>query len=115
MKPKSSLMASKKLYLSEILFLSLYFSIFYCLLLYRVKESLKIWCDFFAWKRSNFLKSKIKFYLILIPNYNLESFCSMFPNDDICNVKAAKSAARRIFEKYGMTASQQTQSKGLGQ
>jgi hypothetical protein len=24
----------------------------------------------------------------------------MFPKDDICNVKAARRAAQRIFEKY---------------
>jgi hypothetical protein len=38
----------------------------------------------------------------------------MFPDDSICNVKAAKNAARRIFEKHVMTSSKSTQNKGLG-
>ena len=42
----------------------------------------------------NFVKAnKI---LSIATYYNWKSL-DMFPNDDICNVKAAKNAARRIF------------------
>ncbi len=27
----------------------------------------------------------------------------MFPNDDICNVRAAKNAAKRIFQRYAIS------------
>jgi hypothetical protein len=32
----------------------------------------------------------------------------MFPNDDICNVDAAKEAAQRLFKKYKNLADKQT-------
>ena len=39
----------------------------------------------------------------------------MFPNDDICNVKAAKNAAKRIFDRYNKTNDSKNSSNGLGQ
>jgi len=40
----------------------------------------------------------------------------MFPNDDICNIKAAKDAAKRLFDKYRTPLKPQTSSKsGLGE
>ena len=32
-------------------------------------------------------------------HYN-SPLCRMFPNDDICNVDAAKQAAQRLFRRY---------------
>lgn len=36
----------------------------------------------------------------------------MFPNDDICNVDAARLAAQRLFKKYRSTASNEQPSLG---